>query len=287
MDIPYSTYLSDLEANPNKTANDTTALATMPAANVGINNDAPVSLTAANLAAIGETADASSLVSGNGGFDGTIYLNFSILNYTRPDSNPNDFDLQSVAMHEIDEVLGIGGAGSTLYQPGEVQPSSLPTDVGPLDLFRYSSVNTRSFTYNPDTSAYFSINSGTTNLVYFNQQHGAFGADFGDWGNPQGTAEGNDPDQVQDAYGGGMPNLGPNELTAFDVVGYNLTPDGDILDGIPVPEPATDSFLIFGALSVIGTTYRATGRIPPARSRRPTGRSSCAGSSSSTSEPGV
>jgi hypothetical protein len=257
MDIPYATYLSDLEANPEKSTNDVTALASMPAANVGIHNDAPVELTAANLAAVGDTADSNSLVSGNGGFDGVVYLNLSIINDTRPDANPNDYDLQSVAMHEMDEVLGIGGYGSTLYQPGD-SPPALPSDVGPLDLFRYSSVNTRSFTYNPRTTAYFSINSGTTNLVYFNQQNGADGADFGDWGNPQGTEEGNNPPQVQDAFGspGDMPNLGPNELTSFDVVGYNLTPAGDMIDGIAVPEPASQYSLILGGLGIIAFHFR-------------------------------
>jgi hypothetical protein len=224
-DIDYSTYLADLEANPHKSANDATALANMPAGpNTGINNATQVDLTAANLAAIGETADANELVSEEGGFDGTLYFNFSITNDSRPDADPNKYDLQSVVAHEIDEVLGIGGNGSTLYQPGDTPPDSLPPDVGPLDFFRYSAPGVESFTYDPTTSAYFSINGGTTNLVYFNQQNGADGADFGDWGNPQGTGEGNTPPQVQDAFGSpdATPNLGVNELTALDVVGWNL-----------------------------------------------------------------
>ena len=84
MDIPYSTYLSDLQANPQKATNDLTALATMPAANVGIRNDAPVSPTAANLAAIGDTADASTLVSGNGGFDWVRFCSTSRKRWAGP-----------------------------------------------------------------------------------------------------------------------------------------------------------------------------------------------------------
>ena len=236
-DIDYSTYLSGLQANPNQSATQMAALATMPAANVGIQNDAQVLLTASDLAAIGQSALAASLVSGNGGFNSTISLNFSQLNDSRPDANPSLYDLQSVAYHEIDEVLGIGGNATTLYQAGATPPSSLPTDVGPLDFFRYSAPGTRSFTYDPTQKAYFSIDGGKTNLVFFNQQNGANGADFGDWGNPQGTAQGNTPPQVQDAFGtpGGEVNLGTNELTGLQVIGYNL---------VVVPEPSTWAMLL-------------------------------------------
>jgi hypothetical protein len=252
-DLDYSTYLSDLEANPTKNANQTTALANMPAGpNTGINGATQVALTAANLAAIGQTALASSLVAGNGGFNSVISLNMGQLNDSRPDANSALYDLQSVAAHEINEVLGIGGNGSTLYQPGATPPSTLPTDVGPLDFFRYRAPGVKSFTYDPSAIAYFSINGGVTKLVNFNQQ-GANGSDFGDWGNanvPQ-TQEGNTPPQVQDAFGtpGGMADVGANELTALTVEGYNLTPEGLEVDGIAsVPEPSTYGLVAGGAL---------------------------------------
>ncbi len=227
-DLDYSTYLADLKANPNKSSNDVTALATMPAGpNTGINNATQVLLTAANLAALGDSTDAQNLVTGNGGFNSILQFNFSIINDSRPDADPNKYDLQSVATHEIDEVLGIGGNATTLYQPGSTPPSSLPTDVSGLDFFRYSA-RARSFTYDPTTSAYFSIDGGKTKLVNFNQQNGDGGSDFGDWGNPQGTGEGNTPPNVQDAFGtpGGMANLGVNELTGLDVIGWNLISQG-------------------------------------------------------------
>jgi hypothetical protein len=253
IDLNYSTYLTDLEANPNKSATQIAAIATMPTGpNTGINGATQVLLTAANLAAIGDTADASSIVSGNGGLNATVSLNLSIINATRPDSNPDNYDLQSVAGHEIDEVLGIGGNGSTLFQEGATPPTSLPTDVSGLDLFRYSSSGTRSFTYNPATSAYFSVDGGLTNLVYFNQQNGADGSDFGDWGNPAGTQDGNTPAQLQDAFGtpGGTPDLGTNELTALSVVGYNLTS--------AVPEPASCSLLAIAAMGMLARRRRST-----------------------------
>jgi hypothetical protein len=252
-DLDYSSYLSGLQANPSKNANQQTALANMPAGpSTGINNATQVYLTAANLAAIGQATLASSLVAGNGGFNSVISLNFSQLNDSRPDANSSLYDLQSVAAHEIDEVLGIGGNASQLYQSGATAPSSLPTDVGPLDFFRYSAPGVMNFTYDPSATAYFSINGGVTQLVNFNQQ-GAGGSDFGDWGNansPQ-TRQGNTPPQVQDAFGtpGGMANLGGNELTGLTVEGYNLTPAGLAVDGLSsVPEPAT---IISGAMLLL------------------------------------
>ncbi|MGD0960632.1 MAG: NF038122 family metalloprotease [Methylomonas sp.] len=259
MDLNYSTYLADLQALPNQTANQISAYATLPAGpDTGINNTTQVNLTAANLAALGDTADANSLVSGNGGFNSTVSLNTSIMNISASDTNPNNYALQSVAAHEIDEVLGIGGNGSQLYQPGATPPATLPTDIGPLDLYRYSAPGVLSFTYDPTTSAYFSINGGVTNLVYFNQQNGANGSDFGDWGNPQGTADGNTPPQVQDAIGtpGAPPiTLGPNELTGLNVAGYGLTQAGLLADGLTasaVPDPANLWLMLSGLLGIMG-----------------------------------
>jgi hypothetical protein len=226
-DLPYSTYLAALQANPVKTALNVSALANMPAGpGTGINGATQVLLTAANLAAIGQTSMASSLVAGNGGFNSVISLNFSIMNDSRPDADHTKYDLQSIAAHEINEVLGIGGNATTLYQPGPTPPATLPMDVGPLDFFRFSANGVLSFTYNANGTAYFSIDGGLTSLVNFNQQ-GMNGADFGDWGNnnvPQ-TRQGNTPPQAQDAFGtpGAEVNLGVNEMIALNVVGWTLS----------------------------------------------------------------
>lgn len=258
--INYSTYRADLQANPNKTSIVNTALATLPAGpNTGINNATQVVLTAANFAAIGETAAANYLVGLNGGYNSTISLNFSQLNDTRPDANSSLYDLQSVAGHEIDEVLGIGGSGSQLYQSGPTAPSSLPTSIGALDLYRYSAPGVRSFTYSSSATAYFSIDGGTTNLVNFNQQ-GANGADFGDWGNSAGTRNGNNPPQLQDAFGtpGAAINLGVNELTALNAIGWNLTPDGLAAAGLtsPVPVPSAAWLMFSGLFGLLGLSRR-------------------------------
>ena len=223
-DLEYSNYLSALQAKPNKSAFALTALSNMPTnSNTGINGASQVSLTAANLMVVGRADLASSLVAGNGGYNSKITFNLSQFNASRPGLNLDLYDLQSAAAHEIDEVLGIGGNGSTLYQPGATPPESLPTDVGPLDFFRYRDPGANSFAYDPSVMTYFSIDGGNTKLVNFNQ-NGASNADFGDWGSTNGTRTGNVPPQVQDAFGtpGETSNLGANELIALDVVGYTL-----------------------------------------------------------------
>ena len=76
-------------------------------------------------------------------------------------------------------------------------------------------------------NAYFSIDGGATNFVYFDQNDE--GADFADWGNGTPNSEaGNNPPQMQDSFGtqGVDVNIGANELAALDVVGWNLTSAG-------------------------------------------------------------
>ena len=193
-----------------------------------------------------------SQVVGNPGppYDTIIALNTSIT--SPPNGLAGYYGLESVAQHELDEALGIGGTGSMLGQ-GLV-------GVGDLDLYRYSAPGVRSYTQYETTSpySYFSINGGATVISYFNQ---TYGPDYGDWlSNPIPPGFG---PQVQDAYGypGTNPVLGPNELTALNVIGYDLA---------PVPEPSTVALIASGLFAVGGfwTARRWQRRLVPAAGRR-------------------
>ncbi len=173
------------------------------------------------------------LATGGGTYDSEIGLNTSIT--SPPNGLSGNYGLQSVANHEIDEALGIGGAGSALTGEG-----SLTGPVGDLDLYRYSAPGVRSYTNTNSSSplAYLSIDDGATVASYFNQTNGA---DFGDWlSNP--IPAGFSP-QVQDAFGvsGTNPALGPNEILAFNAIGYDVTS--------LVPEPT--SALLFGSVALL------------------------------------
>jgi PEP-CTERM motif-containing protein len=131
--------------------------------------------------------------------------------------------LLAVTEHEIDEILGLG---STL---GLGVPSPFNNQPSPEDFFRYDQSGNRSFTTSNTATAYFSID-GTTRLAQFDNRND--GGDFGDWlSNP--LPSGAQP-KVQDAFA--TPHASPAlgvELTALDVIGYDLTNSG------AVPEPAT------------------------------------------------
>jgi PEP-CTERM motif len=172
-----------------------------------------MSLTSAEARNVGFSSDVAGAGPG-GAYDSVISLNTSLT--SPPNSlNGSTYSLQSVATHEIDEVLGIGGSGSTIG-------SGSGSPAGDLDLFRYSSAGVLSYTTDTTATPYFSINGGNTPLTYFNQAGN--GSDYGDWASSAVP-------QVQDAFGtpGSSPTLGTNELTAFNVIGYSVS----------VPEPTS------------------------------------------------
>jgi Carboxypeptidase regulatory-like domain len=237
--LAYSTYLDDLMQSTNLSANDITALASLPMPlGTGLWSNSVVRLTAANLDAIGEHALAAATRANLSGLNSVIELNFSELNTSRPGQDTNLYDLQSTVLHEVDEVLGIGGNGTSLALTTDYSGQIGPTNViKSLDLYRYVATGFRSFSLSPNDSAYFSIKGGANVLVYFNQQgytsvNGS--QDFGDWGDGTNPADGmgNVPSQVQDAVGtpGAAENLGANELIALDVIGYTLIGKSTILN---------------------------------------------------------
>lgn len=231
----YTQYRSDLLNNQILSANDVTATNTLPAGpNNPVNAGQTMFMTLPLLRALGEAA----LGNNGGGFDSTIGLNMSLMNFLRTGpQDANKYDLEQVTLHEIAEVLGGGGAGSSLGSGG--------SNIGPLDLFRYSANGVRSFDVLAPTS-YFSIDGGATNLSYFNQ---VAGADYGDWAGNQ-----NSNPQPQDAFStpGVQLDLTENELIALDVVGWNRS-----LAAVPEPSPA----ILAACATVVFGLYRRTRRV--------------------------
>jgi hypothetical protein len=248
--IAYATVRAALVANAT-TANDRLALAHLPnTATNPVNGSTTMELTLPN----GRALNIGGSSSPPGQTDGTIYLGTSIMNLTRTNINPNNYDLYAVAAHEIDEVLGLSSALDGLTN-GAATPTG---DVDSMDLFRYNQTGQRSFNTTASTLSYFSLN-GTNLLVGFNQYDGG---DFHDWYSyPYGGV----PPRIQDAYG--TPGVTPNfnvELIALDVIGYHfLIPSVAIAKAGTAKEtvswsPATPGFYLVENTNLLTTNWLAT-----------------------------
>jgi len=199
----YASFLAALKGDA-KTSDDATAVGLLPnVATNPVNGATTINVKTANLRAVGIMLNPPP-----GQPDGFIGLNTAITSPGSPGST-GTFNLLPVVEHEIDEVLGLGSS----------LPSVPAGTIFPQDLYRYSAVNTRSFT-TANSLAFFSIN-GTAGLAQFDNQND--GGDFGDWqSNP--LPAGVQP-KVQDAFAtpGANPALSV-ELNALDVVGYDRVP---------------------------------------------------------------
>jgi hypothetical protein len=229
--ISYASFLAALKANAT-TADDMIALAHLPNGTSNpVTNDNFIDVKTANLRALGFTGFNSGLA---GGVDGIIGLNTSITDVGSPGTT-GQYSLLATVEREIDKVLGLGSALPS--------PVNFFNDPLPEDLFRYDASGNRSFTAST-TNAYFSID-GTTDLAQFNNSNN--GGDYGDWqSNPRPTGVG---PQVQDAFAtpGAHPTLGPNEITALDVIGY--TP-------VVVPEPPSVVLMAISGLLLMAHAWR-------------------------------
>jgi hypothetical protein len=215
----YVDFLTALKAHAT-TANDTLALAKLPVqTNNPVNGDPTISLTLSNARTLGFSANTNP-----GETDSTISLNISLMNISPSDADPSKYSLRETTLHELTEVLG----SSSALDSGTTGP------VNPIDLFRYDDKGNRSYTQDPNASAFFSLN-GTTMLAQFNQDKSG---DFGDYF----SINGNQKPQIQDAFGSpGASNvpLGA-ELVTLDVVGYNrgaAITNGTGGGGVPTPLP--------------------------------------------------
>jgi hypothetical protein len=167
----------------------------------------------------------------------------------------------SVVEHEMNEVLGGGGTGTTVGQSQSalIADLSFPANqlpqfiVGPTDLYRYHSTSatcagvtsTPSFTTATGEVACYSINGGSTTLVQMNQSGG--GADYGDFA----TTSPNNP-YIQDAFYPGPTNdysmLSP-EFNMLESIGYDPN----------LPEPPSLA-LFAGAICGLGWFRRSGAR---------------------------
>jgi hypothetical protein len=178
--IPYSAYKNALQTD--STENPLNTVLATALANLSSGNDASgtgdVAVTGALLAMLGLGPASDS--------NATININS---NQTFSDGRPvpsNEFDLIGGLEHELDEVLGGGGGGSTLnaLADGACTPGSMYAafcgTYGPLDLYRYSAFDTPSFSDVSSTTSisYLSINGGLTSVVAFNQNTSGDMADF-------------------------------------------------------------------------------------------------------------
>jgi len=202
---PWNTYISALTADAT-TANDATANASLPDSALSTIIDP----SSANGRAIGLNTPPVMFADGSlgagGPYDGIVTLNSSkAFKFTRPPTS-GMYDAQRLTEHEIDEVLGLGSS------------INVRSDLRPQDMFSWSAAGVRNLM--SSGSRYFSIDSGNTNLVGFNQDPSG---DFGDWLSgscPQGTP------YVQDAFScanqaSDVTRTSPEGIN-LDVIGYDL-----------------------------------------------------------------
>jgi hypothetical protein len=220
--VPWNTFISDLKADA-KTSNDATANKSLPAAALSTN----IVPSSANGRSIGLNTPPAMFSNGSvgsgGPYDGIVTLNSGQpFQFTRPVSGSN-YDALRSTEHEMDEVLGLGsylGSGSS--------------NLRPQDLFSWSSPGARNIS--SSGTRYFSIDSGNTNIVGFNQNPNG---DFGDWissscpqANPYVQNAFSCPGQSSDV------TVTSPEGINLDVIGYDLTGSSAGATAIrPVPPP--------------------------------------------------
>jgi hypothetical protein len=129
--------------------------------------------------------------------------------------------------HEINEILGGGGQGSTLNQivyclanPSNadcVANGNYANDRGVLDLYRYAAPGVASFSTSGASSSYFSVDGGVTDIVGFNQSSGGDFADFSTCDNVQSAFS---CSGIVASY-----NVNAPEYAMLESIGYNGVPE--------------------------------------------------------------
>jgi len=202
--IPWDIYINALRADAT-TDNDILANSSLPGNALSAN----IKPKGPNGRALGLDTPPAMFANGtvgNGGpYDGIVTLNSSFpFQFTRPIS-ANNFDAQNGTEHETDEVIAFASQADV-------------SNFRPQDLFSWSSAGVRNIT--STGTRYFSINSGLTNIVNFNQDPSL---DFGDW---LSTACPQAHPYVQNAAGcrgqsSDVTATSPEGIN-LDVIGFNL-----------------------------------------------------------------
>jgi len=158
--------------------------------------------------------------------------------FTRPVPS-NQYDAIGGLEHELDEVLGGGGPGSTLNEILN-NCTTNPTNFfcgsfGPTDLYRYSAPGIPTFTTSGTAASYLSIDGGLTNVVDFNQNSRG---DYGDFAPPgAGAAQ-----LIQNAFNRTGQDeaytINSPEFLMEEAVGWDSTAQ------VAAPEPGT--LVLFG-----------------------------------------
>jgi len=240
--IPWNTYIASLKADA-KTANDASAIATLPVSPLSTN----IASRSAGGRAIGlDTAPAlfaNGSVGPGGLYDGIVTVNSSApVQFARPVAASN-FDGRAAIEHETDEILGLGSHLGTPH----------PENFCPQDLFSWSSLNVRNTA--STGLRYFSIDHGSHNIVNFNQLSGF---DFGDWQFepcPQVHSF------VQNALAckGQSPEIAatsPEGIT-LDVIGYDLVPPQGVLGSISTRlEVGTGENVLIAGFHIAGSATK-------------------------------
>lgn len=126
---------------------------------------------------------------------------------------PGTFSVIAMAEHEIDEILGGGGTGSTLGLIAQGHPAN---EIGVLDPYRYA-LGEKDFSPAPNASApYFSIDGGRTSLAAFDQSGRN---DYGDFAGPAYV-------QSSECCLGALPYYGPGspDYVMMLAIGYTPAP---------------------------------------------------------------